>query len=78
MCRTKKQSLGQVENRVYEHRVLRRLTQQQLADAVDVSKQTILAMEKGNYSPSLVLAFKIAQYFEADINDIFSFNKKEV
>lgn len=61
---------------MYEHRVVRRITQQQLADAVDVSKQTILAMEKGNYSPSLVLAFKIAQFFEVDINDLFTYNEQ--
>lgn len=63
-------------NKVYEHRVIRRLTQQQLADAVGVSKQTIVAMEKGVYSPTLALAFRIAIYFDVSITDIFSYNKK--
>lgn len=50
------------------------MTQQELAHAVDVSKQTIVAMEKGNYSPSLVLAFRIARYFDVDINELFSYH----
>ncbi|HEY0965616.1 MAG TPA: helix-turn-helix transcriptional regulator [Candidatus Saccharimonadales bacterium] len=62
---------------VYEHRALRRLSQQQLADAVGVSKQTILMMEKGNYSPSLTLAFRIARYFSVDITEVFSYEHKE-
>lgn len=66
-----------IANRVYEFRVLRRLSQHELAEAVGVSKQTILAMEKGNYSPTLKLAFRIAQYFGADINEIFTYNKGE-
>ncbi len=53
------------------------MSQQQLADAVDVSKQTILMMEKGNYSPSLALAFRIARYFNVDINEVFSYERKE-
>lgn len=60
-----------VKNKVYEFRVLRRMTQKDLADAVGVSKQTIFVMEKNNYSPSLVLAFRIANFFEVDINEIF-------
>jgi len=65
-----------ITNKVYENRVMRRLTQQDLADAVGVSKQTIFAMEKGNYSPTLALAFRIATYFNVDINDIFSYKKE--
>lgn len=63
-------------NKVYEHRVLRKLSQQQLADGVGVSKQTIFAMEKGNYTPSLALGFKIAHFFNVNINDIFSYKKE--
>jgi putative transcriptional regulator len=62
-----------VENKVYEHRVLKRMSQKELADAVGVSKQTIYVMEKNNYSPSLVLAFRIADFFDVDVNDIFSY-----
>lgn len=64
-----------IENKVYEHRVLRRMTQKDLADAVGVSKQTIFVMEKNNYSPSLVLAFRIADFFNVDVNDIFTYVK---
>lgn len=67
-----------IVNHVYEYRVLKRLTQQQLAEAVGVSKQTIVAMEKGNYSPSLMLAFKLAQFFDVDINKLFSYQQEDV
>ncbi|MEB2282782.1 helix-turn-helix transcriptional regulator [Lysinibacillus xylanilyticus] len=66
-----------IKNKVYEHRVLRRMSQKELADAVGVSKQTIFVMEKNNYSPSLVLAYRIANFFEVDINEIFSYVRKE-
>ncbi|MBJ8031733.1 helix-turn-helix transcriptional regulator [Bacillus cereus group sp. N21] len=66
-----------IVNKVYEHRVLRRMSQKDLADAVGISKQTIFVMEKNNYSPSLVLAYRIANYFEVDINEIFSYVGKE-
>lgn len=64
-----------IENKVYEHRVLKRMTQKELADAVGVSKQTIFVMEKNNYSPSLVLAYRIANFFSVDVNDIFTYVK---
>lgn len=66
-----------IKNKVYEFRVLKRMTQQELADAIGVSKQTIFVMEKNNYSPSLILAFRIANYFEVDINEIFSYKRKD-
>jgi len=66
-----------IVNKVYEHRVLRRMSQKELADAVGVSKQTIFVMEKNNYSPSLVLAFRIATYFEVDLNEIFSYVRED-
>lgn len=47
------------------------MTQQQLADKVGVTRQTIVAVEKGNYSPSLELAFRIALAFEIRIEDVF-------
>jgi putative transcriptional regulator len=49
------------------------MTQQQLADKVSVSRQTIVAIEKGKYSPSLELAFKIAEVFESPIGEVFSY-----
>jgi len=71
----KKEIEDYIENKVYEHRVLKRLSQKELADAVGVSKQTIYVMEKNNYSPSLILAFRIADFFNVDVNDIFIYVK---
>ncbi|PKL79161.1 MAG: transcriptional regulator [Ignavibacteriae bacterium HGW-Ignavibacteriae-4] len=53
------------------------MTQQQLADAVDVTRQTIVAIEKGKYSPSLELAFKIARVFDKKLEDVFSYEPTE-
>lgn len=50
------------------------MTQQQLADKVEVSRQTIVAIEKGNYSPSLELAFRIAHVFNKPLEEVFSFD----
>lgn len=47
------------------------MTQQQLADLVGVTRQTIVALEKGNYSPSLELAFRIARAFELPLEEVF-------
>ena len=49
------------------------MTQQQLADKVGVSRQTIVAIEKGNYSPSLELAFRIARLFDSTLEDVFEY-----
>lgn len=51
------------------------MTQQQLADMVGVTRQTILAVENGKYSPSLELAFAIARVFNKNIEDIFSYDE---
>jgi putative transcriptional regulator len=50
------------------------MTQQQLADKVGVTRQTIIAMEKGKYSPSLELAFRIALVFEVPLEEVFSYD----
>lgn len=71
----KKKFDDSIENKVYEYRVLKRMSQTELADAVGVSKQTIYVMEKNNYSPSLILAFRIADFFNVDVNEIFIFMK---
>lgn len=52
------------------------MTQQQLADKVGVSRQAILSIEKGNYSPSLELAFRIAQVFGVTLEEVFTFEGK--
>ena len=53
------------------------MTQQQLAEKVNVTRQTIVAIEKNKYSPSLELAFKIAQVFETPLEGIFSFEETD-
>lgn len=58
-------------------RKARRVTQSELADAVNVSRQTIISLESGKYHASLVLAHKIAQFFEVSIEEIFVFDKEE-
>lgn len=70
-------STASIANKVYEHRVLKRLSQQEVADAVGVSRQTIFAMEKGNYIPSLALGFKLAHFFAVDINQIFIYQQED-
>lgn len=51
------------------------MTQQQLADKAGVTRQTIVAIEKGNYSPSLELAFRIARVFGLTLEEVFSFEE---
>ena len=67
-------SKGSIKNNI---RMLRfqhgEMTQQALADKLNVSRQTIIAIEKSKYSPSLELAFQIAQVFDKGINEIFSY-----
>ncbi len=53
------------------------ITQQELAEAVGVTRQTIIAIEKGNYTPSVLLALKLAKYIGQPVEDIFGINKKK-
>ncbi len=53
------------------------MTQQQLADRVGVTRQTIIAIESGKYAPSLPLAFKIAQTFGISIEDVFQYQNEQ-
>lgn len=66
-----------MKNKIQEFRKEKRVTQSELADAVDVTRQTIISLENGKYKASLVLAHKIAQYFEMNIEDIFIFDLEE-
>lgn len=52
------------------------MTQQQLADQVGVTRQTIVAVEKGKYSPSLELAFRIARVFKLPLEDVFAYEEE--
>ncbi len=58
-------------NCIYELRTKKGLTQQELAEAVDVTRATILALEKGSYNPSLELAFRLSKFFKTDIGTLF-------
>lgn len=66
-----------LENRVRELRARFRWTQQDLADAVGVTRQTIGLIEKGDYSPSVTMALKIATAFQVTVEDIFYLTGKE-
>ena len=58
-------------NHLEELRKQRGIRQEDLAQALGVSRQTIISLEKGKYNPSLALAFKLARYFNLSIEDIF-------
>lgn len=60
-----------VENRLRELRARERMTQADLAQAIDVSRQTIVAIEKGEYNPSVVLALRMAELFHEPVEQIF-------
>lgn len=59
-----------MKTKVKELRIAAGLTQQQLADAVHVSARTIISIEKGQYKPSLMLAYRMAQLFHTTIEDL--------
>lgn len=61
-----------ITNKVYALRVKMHLTQEELALRLGVSRQTIISIEKGNYTPSVLLALKIAGVFKAHVEDIFT------
>ena len=61
----------EVQNRVHAMRTKMGITQEDLAKAVGVSRQTIVAIEKGNYVPSVLLAMKIGRFFQHAVEDIF-------
>ena len=60
-----------MKNRLEELRRQRAIRQEDLAQALGVSRQTVISLEKGKYNPSLALAFKLARYFNLSIEDIF-------
>ncbi|CAM3178642.1 helix-turn-helix transcriptional regulator [Filibacter tadaridae] len=60
-----------MNNLIKEMRTAMGLTQDDLSERLEVSRQTIISLEKGRYNPSLVLAFKIAKLFNCRIEDIF-------
>lgn len=60
-----------ISNEVNKLRSKKDVTQEELADELQVSRQTIIAIEKGKYTPSVLLALKIANFFKTPVEDIF-------
>ena len=65
-----------MKNRLEEFRAKYDMKQEELADALEVSRQTIGSLENGRYNPSILLAFKIARYFGMSIEDIFIYEEE--
>ena len=59
-------------NKLKDLRTERSVTQESLAESVAVSRQTIISIEKGKYTPSVSLALRLARYFKVSVEDIFS------
>ena len=67
---------GEVRNYVKENRENRKLTQEALANHMDVSRQTIISIENGKYVASLVLALKLASFFNTSVEKLFSLKEE--
>jgi len=65
-----------MKNKLKVYRAIHDLTQEELADKLKVTRQTILAIEKCKYDPSLELAFKIAELFDVKIEDVFQYKER--
>ena len=66
-----------MKNRLEEIRKERGIKQEELAAALEVSRQTIGSLENGRYNPSITLAFKLARYFDMSIKDIFIYEEEK-
>jgi len=66
---------GQLKNKLEEIRKKNDLSQSQLAEILEVSRQTISSLENGRYNPSILLAFKIARHFDLSIEEIFIYEE---
>jgi len=67
-----------LKNNLEKLRKVTEISQEELAETLEVSRQTISSLEKGRYNPSILLAFKIARYFNKPIEDIFIYEEKEL
>ena len=65
-----------MKNRIEEIRSQRGIRQEDFAKAMGVSRQTISSLENGRYNPSIMLAYKIAKYFDMTIEDVFLFEEE--
>jgi len=71
-----KQRGNDVKNKLEEIRKQHGMKQEDLAAALEVSRQTIGSLENGRYNPSILLAFKIAKYFNLSIEDVFIYEEE--
>lgn len=65
-----------MKNRLEELRKARGMTQEELAEALEVSRQTVGSLENGRYNPSILLAFRIARLFETTIEEVFLYEEE--
>jgi putative transcriptional regulator len=66
-----------MKNRLEEYRIRNGWTQQELADRVEVSRQTIISLENGRYNPSILLAFRLARLFNLQIEELFLYSDEQ-
>ena len=66
-----------MKNRLEEIRKAKGFTQEELANALEVSRQTVGSLENGRYNPSIILAFKIARFFDVSIEEVFIYEEDE-
>lgn len=66
-----------MQTRIAQYRKERKVTQEELAEAVNVTRQTIISLENGRYKASLVLAHKLAQFFDVTIEEMFIFDEED-
>ena len=67
--------MRKVTNSIRKIRKQKGLTQEKIADKIGVTRQTIIALEKGNYTPSVMLALKISKYFKMKVEDLFKIKR---
>jgi putative transcriptional regulator len=75
---TKSTNQLRIISRLHVFRAEGRLTQEQLAREIGVTRATIIAIERGDYNPSLELAFRLARYFKTDISSIFAIKEESI
>ena len=71
-----KKSKYQFDSKIHIYRATKRMTQQELADLVGVSRQTIMQLERNRYNPSMLLAYSIAKVFAVTVEDLFDFREE--
>jgi putative transcriptional regulator len=66
-----------MKNRLEEKRTSRSWTQRELADRAEVSRQTIISLERGHYNPSILLAFRLARLLDTQLEDLFLYEEDD-